>query len=531
MRKLSCFFLAFVLFFNISFFSYATSDVVIGSGDVVFSYVPAVLFNNSYSGYYAYASSYTRQGSVFIIPRNDIVDNTIYIYNPDSNPYYYYVRGSSSSSIFSSMVRGTGSQKKNNSFSSPSTLFTYKNDVMRDSLQAVDVSAWDSYDYYYVSINPGSTMDTGATNFKIFSRASVSTPSPTPKPVVTPSPTPGIVPTSAPTSAPSGSDTLEGNIFWATCYNQTWENGGSSTEPFVQRFTPSSVSSLSDFSKRDITNYVYTYPIRIPFRITSNFFGTGLLDVYFRFAPTFYFQGFDKDSDNNITTLCNYSTPWIETSSGCSFNALYDPEYGSAFDLFNLPIENAATEEFYYCFNLYYCAYAPFVFTGYGGYVDVTMSPILFNVTSSTRVSDSVAGQVLDQINDNIVKGNEQDKQFHDEEMQEANKAIQQMQDGVGELTGVLSKWEIVTMPVTFVTDFAGAIASEGSTGLTFPSFTLMGYQLWPSYTFDLQVIKEKFPVLYNSLHIITGIMVVGWFLHYLWRKWHLLTGDDTPEV
>ena len=85
-------------------------------------------------------------------------------------------------------------------------------------------------------------------------------------------------------------------------------------------------------------------------------------------------------------------------------------------------------------------------------------------------------------------------------------------------------------MPFQIVQDFAGAIASDGSTGLTFPSFTLMGQQLWPSYTFDLQVIAEKFPALYNALHLITGIMVVSWFIHYCWRKWHILMGDDMPE-
>lgn len=146
-------------------------------------------------------------------------------------------------------------------------------------------------------------------------------------------------------------------------------------------------------------------------------------------------------------------------------------------------------------------------------------------VSSSTGSIDAIQGvtNAVDRVDNTLNKQ-------HQEEVDAADKASSDVVSGVGQLTGVLSSWEIVKMPFTFVSDFAGAITSEGSTGLTFPSFTLMGYTLWPSYTFDLEVIKEQFPLLYNSLHTITGIMVVGWFIHYLWRKWSLLTGDDTPE-
>lgn len=153
------------------------------------------------------------------------------------------------------------------------------------------------------------------------------------------------------------------------------------------------------------------------------------------------------------------------------------------------------------------------------------------------HVSDQLDSDALSQIKDNTAaikdeqkKQNEIDNQHYQEEQDKISEAEGSITEGAGQLTDTLSSWEIFTMPFQIVQDFAGAIASDGSTGLTFPSFTLMGQQLWPSYTFDLQVIAQKFPALYNALHLITGIMVVSWFIHYCWRKWHILMGDDMPE-
>lgn len=175
--------------------------------------------------------------------------------------------------------------------------------------------------------------------------------------------------------------------------------------------------------------------------------------------------------------------------------------------------------------------------SSFDGFSNVAYVRILISGTNgafstssgSGSYSISVGGSMRTVI-DAVDEQTEVIKQQHQEEKDAADKVSTDASEGVGQLTDVLSSWEIIKMPFTFVTDFAGAITSEGSTGLTFPSFTLMGYTLWPSYTFDLEVIKEQFPLLYNSLHTITGIMVVGWFIHYLWRKWSLLTGDDTPE-
>lgn len=121
-------------------------------------------------------------------------------------------------------------------------------------------------------------------------------------------------------------------------------------------------------------------------------------------------------------------------------------------------------------------------------------------------------------------------KQQHQEEIDKANDATSDVTGGVGQLTDTLSTWEIITMPFNLVKNFAQAIAGDGSSALTFPSFSMMGYQIWPSYTFDLQTVASSFPVLYNGLHLVSGTVVVTGFVRYLWRKWSLLVGDDMPE-
>lgn len=521
--KVACFLLCF---FILSADVYA-SDITVGSNDTVYTPVTRVAFSSVTNGslyFYGRDLSANYGGYAYLIP---YTSSDIYILNPDLRDLKCNIVGSDDASFLESIKRGSGSQKVSNT-RTPAVLIDTFN--FSDSSHIFNLpNGYTSY-YLFLEDSTSSTIPR-ISNVVTFSRGVSVTP--TPSATVMPSaiPTPSAFPTPSGDPVPSsdpGSDSLDDYTFWATCYSQTWKEGQSSAEPFIQKFVASHVADFSDHDVRDITNYIYTYNVRIPFRITSNFRGSGLLDAYFRFSPTHQFMGFDDSWGG--TKLVDASTPWIESASGCSFNAVFSDQYGVGFDIYNLPIENGATEEFYFCYNIYFCAYANFVFTGYGDYVKVTMSPILFQLTETTRVSDSLPGSVLDQINKNVIAGNDQDKQFHDEEMEEAQKAVDQLNSGLDQVTGVMSSWEIVTMPVTVVSDLVGALQSDGSTGLTFPSFSLMGYQLWPSYTFDLQVINDKFPALMNALHIITGIMVVGWFLHYLWRKWHILTGDDMPE-
>lgn len=139
------------------------------------------------------------------------------------------------------------------------------------------------------------------------------------------------------------------------------------------------------------------------------------------------------------------------------------------------------------------------------------------------HVSSGSSEEILEDIYQEQVKE-------HEEEIDKANEASDAVTEGVSQVTDTLSSWEIFIMPVTLITEFVQAISGDGSSSFTFPSYSLMGYQLWPAYTFDLNVIAEKFPLLYNSLHLISGILIVIAFIRYLWRKWSILTGDDMPE-
>ena len=524
MRKLSCFFLSLFLFFNMSFFSFAldVSTVVRSYSPIVgYGFSRQVLVDGKYitnggeNGTYVDAISTSSSGSVFVIPVRDLVDGKITISNPQGASIIYSLWGSSSPSVLDSVSRPS-SGRVVLPVSGLTLLGSFSSSLVVTS-HTIDASSYLSdWDYLYVSCLKGGGSVT-LNNVTASALAYVNPPSPSPS--VSPSPPIG------------GSDTLEDYTFWATCFNQTWKNGSSASKDVIQRIIPTTVANLSS-DVNGIFNYVYTYPVRIPFRVEcSNFLGEGYFDAGFRFNLDVKIMGLKMDGTDGISYLIDNSTPWVESVDSISFNAAGNFSNGFGMDVINMPLHVGTSAEFYYCTNVYVSLSSNHQFTGYGDYIDVTLSNLSFDVLSSIKVSDFSATSILDKINNNIEAGNQQDKNFHDEEVEEANKAIEQMQDGVGELTGVLSKWEIVTMPITFVKDFAGAITSEGSTGLTFPSFTLMGYQLWPSYSFDLNVIKDKFPLLYNSLHVITGIMVVGWFLHYLWRKWHLLTGDDTPEV
>lgn len=528
-----------ISFFLVTYFLFCipvyASDIVVGSDDVLFTryrHVTYISVSGGTLSLNAYSSMRYSGGNCYYISASALKSGNVFILNPDNKNLICNLVGSSSGSLLSKVQHGANTSSDPAVRNTCSPAYDLSSFTFSDTSYFFDVSSFD-YAYFYLFIKDTSVGTTyGLQNVQVFSRsAPLATPTPavTPSPVPTPVVTPSSVPSSSPEFPDQGED-LSDYKFWATCYNQTWEAGSSSASPFTQRYTPSSVSSLSDFVKRDITNYVYVYNVRIPFRIQSSFSGSGLLDVYFRFAPINQFSGLDDDFKSSGTLLVRYSTPWVESSTGCSFNAVYDEDYGAAFDLFNLPVNNGTSEEFYFCYNVYVCAYASHMFTGYGLYDDVTIGNIIFEITQSSKVSNFSSVQILDNINNNIIKGNEQAKDFHDQETQEAQKAVDQLNSGLTKVTDTMSSWEILTMPVSVVQDLVGALSSDGETGLTFPSFSLMGYQLWPAYTFDLQTIADQFPLLYNSLHIITGIMIVGWFLHYLWRKWHILTGDDTPE-
>ena len=146
-----------------------------------------------------------------------------------------------------------------------------------------------------------------------------------------------------------------------------------------------------------------------------------------------------------------------------------------------------------------------------------------------THESDYTPDETLGNIYDEQKNQNQIDNDRYEEEQETIQEATGSVTEGLGAVNDTLSSWEIITMPVTIMSDFLSAITSSGTTVFTFPSFSVAGQVLWPSYSFDLGGLVDRFPLLFDSLHIISGILIVIWFVRYLWRKWSVITGDDLP--
>lgn len=56
---------------------------------------------------------------------------------------------------------------------------------------------------------------------------------------------------------------------------------------------------------------------------------------------------------------------------------------------------------------------------------------------------------------------------------------------------------------------------------ITFPSFTLNvpgvgGLKLWDEYSFDLATIKQGFPVIFDAIYLISGVLMIYWVISFL---------------
>lgn len=360
-----------------------------------------------------------------------------------------------------------------------------------------------------------------------------------PTPIPTPTPTPAPTPTAAPLPSdapePTPDDDLLSHDWSMVCYELQVPKSYTATLPMTARFVPydSSVfdqEHITNDSTMSIHEQRFTYRVKIPFRFTCfDFDGVGKFDTHISFdADISTYIG----NDDTIKATYDYSIPWIETTdSSVSFDATA-PGGGwpTGIDLLNATIVSGDSPVYYYCFDCNVSLQSAAMMGNFGKQLTVVLNNLRFDLKDARLESEKLPTQILEDIDQGIKDTNQTIKDEHQEEIDKAGEAVDSVTGGVDEITGVLSSWEIFTMPVTLIGQFVEAITSDGSTGLTFPSFSLKGQQLWPSYTFDLAIIAEKFPALYNALHVISGILVVIGFLRYCWRKWSVLTGDDLPE-
>ena len=153
-----------------------------------------------------------------------------------------------------------------------------------------------------------------------------------------------------------------------------------------------------------------------------------------------------------------------------------------------------------------------------------------FTFTNVRKVlSDNDA---LNQINDKTQEHIDQDKQYHDEDIAKGEESGSDASKMVTDLTDqVKTKWEILFYPIEFTKKFLSLFtgSSGGATSITFPAFSLTvdgsSYQVWEEYTYDLSSLKSQFSVLFTGLHMIVGVLEVGWFIKYLYRKYDEVFG------
>lgn len=92
-----------------------------------------------------------------------------------------------------------------------------------------------------------------------------------------------------------------------------------------------------------------------------------------------------------------------------------------------------------------------------------------------------------------------------------------EMSDLLGQLNDFFSeKFGFLYAPFDYLIQLIGVFTgSSGTTGLTFPGFSLMGHEVWPEYTYDIAGDPVAGKVL-EYVRIGTGVLLAGWFIMYL---------------
>lgn len=347
---------------------------------------------------------------------------------------------------------------------------------------------------------------------------------------------------------PAADDTSDTLSKSAVLYK--WRVDDGVTEVIDQSFSLSPYSvEISDTSppnwqpddpyEREGTAYALFYRLRLPVRF--NYIGN--VGDAISSPRIMVDMDISTSAGDTYTAICQFGQPSIyvdaQNLSYDKYDGMSIGSYNEALsgvigiNFFDIPISGSYgkyTYDIILDFPLYISDWDyPLVMMQGSDYeVDVKIYSITFTDSGFQNVRTN--GTILEEIAAEQKQQNEIENERYEQEQQTINQATGTASDGLAAATETLSSWEIFTMPVKVTGDFVTAITSSSSAHLTFPSFSLMGQPLWPSYTFNLDTVAEKFPLLCDSLHLISGILVVLWFLRYLWRKWSLITGDDLPE-
>ena len=105
------------------------------------------------------------------------------------------------------------------------------------------------------------------------------------------------------------------------------------------------------------------------------------------------------------------------------------------------------------------------------------------------------------------------------------------IQDWVDDLqTWFETKFGVLALPFTLMTTLIGAFSSAGSgdVSLVFPSFSIMGYEVWGNQSVDMATILQPFSILITSIRTVLGILLIGAFIKYLQTLYDKVLGVGT---
>lgn len=334
------------------------------------------------------------------------------------------------------------------------------------------------------------------------------------------------------------------------------ETSSTVQEPFIvypSSYTPSIVKPGLPGGVDTLGNTAY-YDFSIPLTIYCNHGkkSASYIDtVYFEFRIDASESCVLSDAyiDSDYVSLYSYTSLSNKFKKGSN-------TVGFTLSFYDLPFTYSFSQNFYLHLRL-----SKPVGQAWGidlnGYITFNVyCPTKFNISSDNLNDMSLIGGVND-IGDTLDQQREEDRQ-------DAEQGGEDAADLVTNLDGTIkSKWAILWYPLEFtqrvasvfgagtssasykatyadvvdyrydessgylvpVRDPVRAQARAGGTIISFPSFTMMGMQIWDSYDFDLSQLKSWFPELFNLLYVAVSILEVYWFVSFLRNKYDEVFG------
>lgn len=331
------------------------------------------------------------------------------------------------------------------------------------------------------------------------------------------------------------------------------------TSPYQCVVTPDHVitNSYQDSSSNIIKpNSLYVYDVKLP------------LSLHFDSKPRDGSYTVSGKGNIRISVMIDYDayllSAYTDNTDVCSIHFNFDNstlkknEWNSLYyelNFYELPCNNVDSSVFY--LHLTFASFAqldlshtiPLNFKASSSYYGV-------NFPDSAFSRDTVVGSIED-VNDTIKDNRNEDRQDAEQGGEDATDLVKNLDDSIK------SKWEILWYPIEFTTrvasvfgagtsavsykdtyadvvgykydeqsgylvplrDRSRAQARAGGTVISFPSFSLMGMQIWDAYDFDLSQLKSWFPELFNLLYVAISILEVYWFVSFLRSKYDEVFG------